>query len=308
MSSSGYPYLSEISFRTFLQEVPHLFREGQILLSWVGQFEAKLESVRLFSPTELVSLQRAVFVLRQIVQSAAVCAPSDLWILRHVLSVHCALGLTNLYKTGAQFDLETTAAKYGLDARHLSWDFSLLHSRGYLEVRNKMWQWCISSAAKDVLQKITELPKEFLTDWVELFVKLLSGNSSPEEQEQIARFLTYEDRTSPSARWEASYFQIEVGYRLVPMILALHVLKIRDGAREGASLTKLLPSLTPEMVKLLMDAGIMQENTALTALGLRVLHRAPGPFGIIHAYLPYMRVLADRLSGKPGQTWVQRGK
>jgi hypothetical protein len=308
VSSTGYPYLSEISFRTFTEEVPHLFREGDMLLSWIAQVESQLESARLFAPAELSSVQRGLFVLRQIVQSAAVCAPSDLWILRHVLSVHSALGLTSLYKTGAQFDLETTAAKYHLDPRHLNWDFSLLNSRGYMETRARMWQWCTSPAAKDVLQKITELPSDFMIDWVELFVKQLSGQSSQAEQNQIADFLTYEGRAMDSSGWEASFYQMEIGYRLVPMILALHVLKIREKASEGVSLPKLLPFLSTDMARLLADAGIVTDDLALTALGVRVLNRAPGPFGIIHAYLPYMRVLADKLGGKASSTWVQRGK
>jgi hypothetical protein len=38
------------------------------------------------------------------------------------------------------------------------------------------------------------------------------------------------------------------------------------------------------------------------------MERGPGPFGIIHAYVPYMRVLADKLAGREIKTWVQRAK
>jgi hypothetical protein len=62
-----------------------------------------------------------------------------------------------------------------------------------------------------------------------------------------------------------------------------------------------------EMQTLLVNAGVIK-NKKITALGARILERGPGPFGIIHAYVPYMQVLGDRLSGKSVSTWVQRGK
>ncbi len=52
----------------------------------------------------------------------------------------------------------------------------------------------------------------------------------------------------------------------------------------------------------------MLQNEMLTGLGSRILKRGPGPFGIIHAYVPYMRELENKLRGKQTRTHVQRGK
>jgi hypothetical protein len=55
-------------------------------------------------------------------------------------------------------------------------------------------------------------------------------------------------------------------------------------------------------------AGIMDERKKLTNLGARALERGSGPFGIIHAYHPYMRELQNKLMQKAAGAWVDRGK
>lgn len=137
LSSSGFPYISERSFRLFLNHIPHLFADGNSLLTWLAKAEKPAEKTKEFSQTERESFLRSLQVLRTVIYSAAVCAPPDLWILRHVLSVHSQLGITRLISTGSEINPDELAGKLNLDPKHLSWDFSLLHSRGYLQPTRK---------------------------------------------------------------------------------------------------------------------------------------------------------------------------
>src|SRR5262249_39556598 len=43
VSTSGFPYISQPSFRAFLQNVPHLFQDGQALLHWLSKVEGALQ-------------------------------------------------------------------------------------------------------------------------------------------------------------------------------------------------------------------------------------------------------------------------
>jgi hypothetical protein len=309
LSSSGFPYISERSFRLFLAHVPHLFADGNRLLSWLAKVEKCVEKTKEFSQTERESFSRSLQVLRTIIYSAAVCAPPDLWILRHVLSVHSQLGITRLISTGAEINPDELAEKLNLDPKHLSWDFSLLHSRGYLQPTRKGYVIADSNQAIDIFRNITPIPIQFLRDMVDpLLAILTSSRTQRDTNELVSFFLNYSGPQRKSKGWFASRYDLQVGYRLVPLVLALHSMKITKKLEEGSSLLKVVPRLTPEMTQLLVNAGMIEGKNQLTSLGLRVLQRAPGPFGIIHAYTPYMQVLNDKLTCKGSQTWVHRAK
>lgn len=309
LSSSGFPYISERSFRLFLTHIPHLFADGYSLLSWLSKIETRADKTKEFLHTERESFLRAVQVLRTIIYSAAVCAPPDLWILRHVLSVHAQLGITRLISTGVEVNPDELAGKLNLDSKYLSWDFSLLHSRGYLQPTRKGYVIADSKQAVDLFRNIAPIPIQFLRDMAEpLLAILISSRTDRDTKELVSFFLDYSGPQRKSKGWFASRYDLQVGYRLVPLVLALHSLKITKKLEEGSNLLKVVPRLTPEMIKILVNAGMIQTNHKLTSLGLRILQRGPGPFGIIHAYTPYMQVLNDKLTGKGSQTWLHRGK
>jgi hypothetical protein len=163
--------------------------------------------------------------------------------------------------------------------------------------------------AVDVFRNALPIPVRFQRDMVEPLLEVLNAKEiNSETRKLVSDFLRYYVPAHKNSGWIASRHELETGYRLVPLILSLHATKALKGLNEGSNLLNAIPKLTPEMKTLLVNAGIMQSKGKLTALGARVLQRGPGPFGIIHAYVPYMQVLADRLSGQSTKTWVQRGK
>src|SRR5262249_28046684 len=103
-------------------------------------------------------------------------------------------------------------------------------------------------------------------------------------------------------------FHMEIGYRLVPTILAVHSLKKTGELLESSKLSDVFPQASDSIRGLLHQAGVVCEDTSLTSLGRRVLERGPGPFGIIHAYINYMYELPTKLSGQGAQVKVDRLK
>ncbi|MCI0603883.1 hypothetical protein L0156_12830 [bacterium] len=303
LSTSGFPYISQSSFQLFLQEVPHLFAYGKDLLDWLANLEEGLKHSHPFQKSENISLQKAIFVLRNVVQSAGICAPPDHWILKHILSVHSKLGMVQLFLDGGFIDRDELADKLGVDRKHLSWDLSFLHSRGYLRCRGSRYSLAQCFQAVDIFQKAESLQEKFLTDMVDPIVKVIQGNSSSTEENLVREFYNYPETEHIHKSWQADHFQVGIGYRLVPTVLSLRVLNIASTAEPGVKLS----GFFPEMTRLLEDAGVLQDDS-VTAFGARILNRGPGPFGIIHAYVPYMRELENKLRGKATSTHVQRTK
>jgi hypothetical protein len=308
VSTSGYPYISHSAFSVFLSDVPHLFTHGRDLLSWLARLEEGLSYTGTFRDNELVSIRRSISVLRNIVYSAGVCSPSDLWILKHILSSHVSIGLVNMFLDGGFIDREEIAEKLGLNRKHLLWDLSFLHSRGYLRCRGSRYALEQTFQAADTFHKAEHLPHEFLTDMVELISGVLRGTANPQEKEIVRRFYEgYEITEHISKGWTADHSQIAIGYRLVPTVLALHLLKRASRIEPEMRVQEAFSASTGFMLKLLTDAGLVQEDR-ITLLGARVFSRGPGPFGIIHAYVPYMRELENKLRGVQERTHVQRAK
>lgn len=307
VSSSGYPYISENSFQTFLREIPHLFQNGHSLLGLLAHLEKRIKRNKEFSSAELEALTSSIKVLRTIVYSASVCAPSDLWIVKHVLSVHHKLGITNRFRSGELLDVEPLADQLHLNPKHLGWDFALLYSRGYLRLRDGRYELAANQQAKEVLQHAAPIHPEFLCDLADPMISILKSDSKS-EQPLIKRFLTLQAKPRNFRNWFASHFELELGYKLLPLLLALHVMKNGADIAEGASVREWLPNLTQGMIQVLMASAMMDGRKRLTNLGARALERGPGPFGIIHAYHPYMRELENKLTQKEASAWVDRGK
>ena len=84
-SSAGYPYLAHPAWTRFRDWVPHILADGQKVLDAAQRVAAAAEEVGA-TAQELENLEASRRVIRQVVLTAAITAPPQLWLLRHVLS------------------------------------------------------------------------------------------------------------------------------------------------------------------------------------------------------------------------------
>jgi hypothetical protein len=86
-TSSGWPYLQEPAWTRFRDWVPHILDDGPRTL------DAADKVLSAATPLD-AQLGDAGQVVRQIVFSAAVTAPADLWLLRHVVGALASIGVS----------------------------------------------------------------------------------------------------------------------------------------------------------------------------------------------------------------------
>lgn len=309
VSSSGFPFIAEAAFASFLAAVPHLFQEGAVLLDWLKAVEKRLSLHQSAGMDQIESVLRGGKVLQTIVQTAAITAPPDLWILRQVLSTHRLLGISSKLLSGATVTVAEAAEEFGFQESYLGHDFRLLYSRGLLACQNGRYSAPATSYLRAVL---TDLPalgvKERETDWYSVFVRWLSDRATSEEVDSLGLFLQFNSPPSRSYGWWPSGRDVEIGFRVVPLVLAMHFTGLTAEIKEGSQLEKILGSRFALLRHLFESAGYWREATGVTALGSRALQKGPGPFGIIHAYRSYLVHHQDILTGKSASTWVARGE
>lgn len=285
---SGYPYIGEAAFLRFLQTIPHLFRDGLFVLDWLDQLGPILDQL----PTsESESPARAARVLRTVVRTAAITAPSDLWLMRYVLGVHKHLGILDDLLTEVVLDPDSYAEAKGLNRRQLKVDLHFLAARGYLSFESPCFVAPLQPEMRRNLEVVGGVvdsgPR--LAQWIAYF----EGQGGLPE-------ITWVGEPGPRARpgWVPTLTEVELGHQLLPVVLAL--------ASLGKGLDSLVPLPEP-LQRLFEETGVLREST-LTELGERVFQRGPGPFGIIGAYYPYMENLQRSLTSQRPNVWVNRSK
>jgi hypothetical protein len=120
-----------------------------------------------------------------------------------------------------------------------------------------------------------------------------------------AEFFALETPAETASDWVATRAQIELGHRLVPLVLAFRVAESSQRLVYGAAWSEPPASIVPEIAALLVRAGLVREGH-VTRLGERVFLKGPGPFGIIHAYEPYMLNLSGILRSDAATSHVNR--
>lgn len=305
LSSAGYPYISDHSFRILIGQVPHLFGRGQAILEWISELERSLGQLEHLPPAQLESIRRAIEVLRTVVFTASVTAPPDLWVLRHVLSAHRRLGILDWLAAGNILDPVVYAREHKLDAQQLRTDLQLLHARGYLNRGDGDYSVVAEPEIAAVLERADQIPTTLrrnlvldLTEWLSS-----AGAPHPELEPWIGKVPEHE----PTGNWVASLHEIELGYRLLPVGLALRVLEITPELAAGSRLADHIPNLVPALEALFESAGYLAHGR-VTELGGRVFARGPGPFGIIGAYHTYLNRLPELLQSGARGVWVHRGE
>jgi N-acetylmuramoyl-L-alanine amidase/AmpD protein len=121
----------------------------------------------------------------------------------------------------------------------------------------------------------------------------------------LTDWLRFETPERPSGSWIADAFQIELGYRFLPLLLSLRVCGITRRLTDGVPISDHVPSLLPGMIHIFEQAGVI-ENGRVNELGARVFERGPGPFGIIAAYHEYLNNLESLLKLDSPEVHVQR--
>lgn len=282
----GFPCITEAAFRAFQDEVPHLFRNGLHLLCSL-------------SLPPVANRVASADVLRHLVLNAAVCAPPDLWLLRHVLAAQARVGTLTFLLGGGAVVLEAFAEAHSLDDGELAADLDLLHGRGYLDrvVRNGQGGAFVLSRNPTARSMFVYAVERMRTGaaaqgWVPPLSRALLGTAEPEGIELARGFLELPNElragVSEMIDWVAGPLEVEIGYRLVPLVLALHEVGIAPLlAAEGMSLAEAAQNATAEVAELLTLAGLIDDGRT-TPLAARVFGRGAGPFGIIHSYYPFV--------------------
>ncbi len=303
-NSEGYPIIAGESFALFIQKVPHLFQQGQAVLDWLDTAEKHIQLHGSKTPAEtLQSWHRAIQVIRTVVLTAAVTAPTDLWLLNQVLSSHHRLGLLDIWRAGRPVQLYEFATSHGLDSQILGWDFSFLFSRGLLTVTALgAHKPANLPQVMKLLQTFEPRPDQEPADLVPALQDYLATGKGV-DREPLINFFKFPSSLKAAPSWQPGLLEIMVGSRLVPLILALKLGGHLKDQKRGSQFT-----LDSAPVKsLLFHAGCLSAEGFVTALGERAMERGSGPFGIIHAYHGYMDQHMALLQKKTPSAWVARG-
>jgi hypothetical protein len=322
MTSRGFPYLRKAEWDVFRDTVPHLLGMGQRVLGLIDRAEVLAAAAGVDAAARDHCL-RACRVARQVVQTASITAPPDLWLLRHVLGFFSELGLSErLARGGAIYVrscvVQTKSGPVTLDAGQLETDLNFLLARGVVEQYEDSYRMAGHPRVGRLLSEIGPVigvPISATSLWRRVFAceevsageleVLLDLTSSVQAREDVRQ-----------NHWIPTVEEVQLGYRLVPIVLALRATDRTASLTEGVQVTarQLCPTHAPccgGALSVLVAAGWMErrgEGCQVTALGARGFARGPGPFGIIETYHAYMAKGAQVLvEGRKG-AWVNRSE
>jgi hypothetical protein len=313
---SGWPFLRREAWEAFRDQIPHLFRDGLRVLRCVDAIEAGGADE---------NLSRACKVARQIVRTAAVTAPPDLWLMRHVLGFLTELGLLERLLAGDalypnQCRVERAGESRLLDGRELEADLSFLLARGVVEQYDESYRLAGHPRARQLLEQVRPVRAGTPISPTSLWRSLFRGETLASADLNALIDLSVSTprpvlHGTPN-HWIASHDEVELGYRLVPLVLGLRGAERTAELKKGVvlrpeTLSQTHPIGAAGALEILTAAGWTEregEAYSVTALGARGFQRGPGPFGIIETYHAYMKRGAETLLEGRGQVWVERGE
>lgn len=318
-SSAGFPFLEQAAWESLRDEVAHLFGMGLRVLECCAGLERAIGTAGLDADAA-ENARRVLQVARQVTFTAAITAPPDLWLLRNVIANLAALGLTRRLLAGeALTPGRCAAAGTPLDARELEVDLTLLHGRGFVESYDGAFRVAGHPRARQVLEACGPLPERRPFSCTEPWRRLFRG----EPLDEAALALLDDLGARPPRRtderqshWIPSAEEVELGWLLLPVVLALRAADRTAALHEGAVLeaAALAPSAAERAegaLRILDAAGWVRAAGAgrarVTTLGARGFARGPGPFGIVETYHPYLTHGLEILRGERSRAWVRRG-
>lgn len=286
-TSAGWPYLAQPAWVRLRDWIPHTLAAGHALWEAAGAAEALLGDD---APVD------ALRVVRQVVRTAAITAPPDLWLLRCVLS---ALATTGWLQRMAEGIEQVPAA--------LEPDVTLLMARGYLVRLGAGVRWSDAPIAQRVLQ-LPPLPQELPLDLSWRFAAAASGDRSHDALLCEVLADIPQPGAHPPPAWIATPEDLLLGYPLVPLVLGLRAAGRTEALLASPELeAPLVPGELGQRIGALLRAvGWLSGDDRWTAPGQRGLARGPGPFGIIETYHPYLALLPQLWAGQLEAPHVQR--
>jgi hypothetical protein len=308
-SSAGFPTISEVSFQKWMDGVPHLFAQGAALLDWLHGLEEKIVQANPTPGPQIESWLRAIKVLETVTHTASVTAPTDLWLLKHILTSHQRSGILDLLKAKSGVCLKELSTTQNFSIEQLRYDFHFLKSRAV--VRDAGGDDCYTlsshSQIQDLVHAFEPLDPGVPVNMIPLLKRCFEGEKiSVDEQKTLTAFIALPESLRPAPNWIPGRLEVELGYRLVPLILAW-----RNSRYYQVNPERVVPDdafFAQAMNACLHKAGLVTGEGKTTTLGRRVLERGPGPFGIIHAYHEYMKHHAALLHRRAGHSWVSRAE
>lgn len=325
-TSSGYPYLEAHAWHALRDGLPHLFAMGSALLDVLEGLEA-LPAGDIGSLSDALHEQEvrdASKVIGQVIKTAAITAPPDLWLLHHVLSTLDELGLSQRLLDGDALSPEYCVDQEGarLDAEQLDADLSFLLSRGLVEQYDEGYRIAGHQRARRAFEQIkarqAHAPSSLTSLWRDLFTGAAVQTSDLSQLLEAAYSCPPPRRDPEQNHWIATVDEIDIGFRLVPLVLGLRAAELSSSFREGSTieasrLSSTHPGTATGALRILHAAGWVRPEKSegrfvVTSLGHRGFSRGPGPFGIIETYHGYMHNGARILRHGRDQVWVARGE
>lgn len=322
-TSAGYPFLSKESWRILRNEVPVLFSLGTQVLEEANGLVVESKEL---SAEEQQRRKEAMQVVRQVVFTAAITAPPDLWLMRNILATFAALGLQERLIDGEGLFPDTCAHEGNpLNADVLRTDLSFLHARGLVEAYDDGYRIAGHPRAREVFASASPLPEGLPASTTRWWRSLFLGEALPQERTGLLRLLgTDLPRRShlEQNHWIPTAEEVELGFRLLPVVLGLRATGQTLTLKEGVVLEVgcwggLSMPAEQAALDILAAAGWLEETKAssesgtgfaVTELGARGFSRGPGPFGIIETYQAYLDRGVDLLLHGTGEVWVERGE
>lgn len=319
LSTSGYPFLDREAWEQFRDGIPHILAMGHRTLGACAKIRAIAE---VDTGEDSENIVRSCKVIDQIVFTAAITAPPSLWLARHLLGCYKSLGLLDRLLAGQAIYPEDCQVEWQgetqvLAAAELETDFLFFLSLGFVEQYNDSFRIAGHPRARRIFEAVEPVVQsgDPARTWMRLFSGDVLGADDKEELLSLG-FGASPRKTVSQTHWLPTLAEIELGYRLVPVVIGMRAAGITDDMKEGRELNGSDLSPTSAVcgagaLEILTAAGWCEregESYKVTRIGERGLGRGPGPFGIIHTYHPYMTQAIEILRNDKGTIWVERGE
>jgi len=308
-TTSGHPYLVEPAWVRFRDWVPHTLDDGPRVIDALAVVERALASLTLDDEMRARAAD-ACSVVRQVVQTAAITAPPDLWLLRHVLATFARRGLSSLLAKGEVLAPAVVASSHGLLRDELAIDLRLLLARGLLRVTPDGFRAADHARARACFAWTPVTDARWPSTLTELWRRALVDGGDDDVRATLVDLAAtpLPLRVPSQGGWAPGPREIEVGFREVPLVLALRATHKTRALVDAGQVTGTFadPAIDRAAQTVLHDAGVVDRGGALTVVGRRVLERGPGPFGIIETYHAYMARLDEIWTKGRASVWVER--